>query len=142
MYLYASLTNCSDPADSPSDPLRKILAVKSTATAVNRVEFFFMSRSNHRFSPPAPLITNIRVGSFSDAPEKGGGISIFYFFNPSNSLSSKHDNSAMKRGACLKWHIGCRYNSKCPRSSSHGPLTPDLVTSVQKFAEKCRMLNK
>ena len=96
MYLYASLTNCSDPADSPSDPLRKILAVKSTATAVNRVEFFFMSRSNHRFSPPAPLITNIRVGSFSDAPEKGGGISIFYFFNPSNSLSSKHDMAALQ----------------------------------------------
>ena len=33
-------------------------------------------------------------------------------------------------------------NSKCPHSSTHGTLTPDLVTSVQKFAEKCRVLNK
>ena len=53
-----------------------------------------------------------------------------------------YDDSAMKRGACLNWHICGRCNPKCARSSSHGPLTPDLVTSVQKFAEKCRMLNK
>ena len=96
LYLYASSTNCSNPADSPPDPLRKILEVKSTETTVHRVELFFMSRSNHQFAPPAPLITNIRAGSFSNAPEKGGGISIFYFFNPSNSLSSKHDMAALQ----------------------------------------------
>ena len=52
-----------------------------------------------------------------------------------------YDDEGMKKGACLKWHIG-RCNSKCRHSASHGPLTPDLVTSVQKFANECHVLNK
>ena len=88
--------NCSDPADSPSDPLRKILEVKSTAASVTSVELLLMGRSGREFSPPAPLITNIRAGSFAGAPEKGAGISIFYFFNPSNSLTSKSDMAALQ----------------------------------------------
>ncbi len=96
LILYASSTNCSDPADAPSDSLRKILEVKSTAASVTRVELLLMRKSGREFSPPAPLITNIRAGSFSGAPEKGAGISIFYFFNPSNSLTSKNDMAALQ----------------------------------------------
>ena len=95
LFLFASLTDCSDPADSPSDPLRKILEVKRKATAVSRLEILYMSRSSRQLSPPAPLVTNIRVGSLSVAPEKGGGLSIFYFFNPSNSLNSQHEMAAL-----------------------------------------------
>ena len=55
-----------------------------------------MHRFSPQFSPPTPLITNIRAGSFSDTPEQGGGISIFYFFNPSNIWSSKHGMAALQ----------------------------------------------
>ena len=53
-----------------------------------------------------------------------------------------YDDERTNNGACLKWHIGGQCNSKCPHSASHGPLTPDLVTSVQKFADQCCVLNK
>ena len=96
LFLYPSSTNCSDPADSPSDSLRKILDVKGTAAAVYRLELLLLSKFNRQFFHPAPLFTNIRAGAFSDALEKGGSISIFYFFNPSNSLSSQHDMAALQ----------------------------------------------
>ena len=76
LFLFASSKNCSDPADSPSDPLRKILEVKGTTAAVNHLQLLFMIKFNCQFSPPALLITNIRAGAFSGEPEKGGSISI------------------------------------------------------------------
>ena len=96
LFLFASLTNCSNPADSSSDPLKKVLDVKGTSTAVHCLELLFMHRFSCQFSPLVPLITNIRAGSFSNAPGQGGGICIFYFFNLSNSLSSQHDMAALQ----------------------------------------------
>ena len=69
-FLYASLTKCSEPADSVSDTLRKILEVEGTATAVSCLELLLMSKFNCQLSTPALLVTNIRVGAFSGAPVK------------------------------------------------------------------------
>ena len=88
--------------------------------------------------------TNIRAGAFLGEPEKGGSISIFYFFIPSNSLSSHHDMAALQVKAAegMEFSVG-QISMKLTNSKDY-MLVPTSIQilreGIRHFYEFCELI--